>query len=276
MVVTKMTNSSITADMIIERNGKLWAVARNFVCQRFNTRISDWQVILKPQYNSLAKKIAPDVYHYSSTAESNLLGLLARRYLNSADRGDTYDEMPTKDLREYVGSRVTLKDAVRDLIYRENGANEMLYPVEVFCTHDEKGKPSVYGLGETANLLEGIHVSLSHKGQESVAIVAREPVGIDLEKVEEKADSFREIAFTERERELLAKLEQPEGTVRFWVAKEACAKKAGTGLGGNPKGFEVTAVDGDLLTVNGEQVQTMGLEDEYIVGWTMLPQELSV
>jgi phosphopantetheinyl transferase (holo-ACP synthase) len=269
MIVTKMTEYNITGNMVLKREGKIWAVARGFVCQRFNTETSDWRMILKPQRNLLVKNIAPGVYHYSSHAESNLLGLFTRRFFNSNDRADMDEGMPTKALQEYFGSRVSLKDAVRDFVRKETGADEMLYPVEVFCAHDERGKPSVYGIGRAAALLDGLHVSLSHKGHDSVAIVAREPVGIDIEKVEEKAESFSEIAFTERERELLAGLEQPQGTIRFWVAKEACAKKAGTGLEGNPKRFEVTAVDGDMLIVGDERVTTMSLGDDYIVGWTI-------
>jgi phosphopantetheinyl transferase len=269
MVVTKMSDNSITGDMVIKRDGVLWAIARGFVCQRFNTRISDWQLILKPQHNALAERIAPGVYHYSSTAESNLLGLLARCYLNSADREAMSEKMPTKALQEYVGSRASLKDAVREFVREETGTDEMLYPVEIYYTHDDEGKPSVYGLGEKAPLLESVHVSLAYKEQESVAIVAKKPVGIDLEKIEKKADDFEETAFTERERELLASLKQPENTIRFWVAKEACAKKVGTGLEDNPKRFEVTAVDDDVLIVGDERVQTMDLGDGYLVGWTI-------
>jgi hypothetical protein len=53
------------------------------------------------------------------------------------------------------------------------------------------------------------------------------------------------------------------------VAKEACAKKAGTGIKASPKRFEVRAVDGDMLSVGEEKVQTMLLGKEYIVGWTI-------
>jgi phosphopantetheinyl transferase len=276
MVITKMSNSSITGDMVLKREGKIWSVARGFVCQRFNTRISDWQLILKPQHNLLAETIASGVYHYSSTAESNLLGLISRGYLNSADRQTMSEEMSMKELREYFGGRASLKDAVREFVREETGADEMLYPIEIYYTQDDEGRPFVYGLGETAALLEGIHVSLAQKGQESVAIVAREPVGISIEKVEKKADGFEEATFTERERELLASLKQPEGAIRFWVAKEACARKAGISIEDDPKRFEVTAVDGDILTVDGsvltagdERIQIKDVGDGYIVGWTI-------
>jgi phosphopantetheinyl transferase len=94
-------------------------------------------------------------------------------------------------------------------------------------------------------------------------------VGIDLEKIEEKSEGFWEAAFTKRERELLATLPQPEGVIRFWVAKEACAKKAGTGFEGNPQRFEVSATDGDLLFVGDQKVLTMRVGEEHIAGWTV-------
>jgi 3-oxoacyl-(acyl-carrier-protein) synthase/malonyl CoA-acyl carrier protein transacylase/phosphopantetheinyl transferase (holo-ACP synthase) len=269
MVITKLTNNSVTADMVLKRDGKIWSVARDFVCQRFHNYMPVWYVILKPQYNLLADEIAPGVYHYTNINEDNVLGMLLKRYLNAVDRDVFEGEATLPQLRDCLGPKVVLKDAVRALVLKRSNADEMIYPVEISYEHDEKGRPFVYGKGETAALLEGICVSLSHKDKESVAIAAETPVGIDIEKVEEKADSFMEVAFTEKERELLAKLEQPEGLIRFWVAKEACAKKAGTGLEGNPKHFEVAAIDGDVLTVGDDRVQTMKRGDEYIVGWTL-------
>jgi phosphopantetheinyl transferase len=145
----------------------------------------------------------------------------------------------------------------------------MFYPIEIFCSHDEKGRPFVYGHGRAAGPVEGICVSLAHKGHKAVAIVAHEPVGIDLEKIEGKSDGFCDSAFTAGERKLLATLPQPEFSIRFWVAKEACAKKAGTGFEGNPKRFEVSAVDGDMLFVGDQKVRTTNVGEEYVAGWTI-------
>jgi acyl transferase domain-containing protein/phosphopantetheinyl transferase len=267
MVVTHLTSSSVTANMVLKRDGKVWSVAREFVCQRFENVIPIWNVILKPQCSSLAEELAPGVYYYLSTSQDNILGLLGKRYLNSVDReeSDRLGSMTRK--REYLISRLVLKDAVRDFARLDSG--EMLYPVEVFCGHDENGRPFVFGHDRAREILEGVQVSLSHKGNEAVALVGTEPGGIDLERIEEKSDGFLEVAFTERERELLATLPQPEGAIRFWVAKEASAKKCGTGLEGNPKRFEVTAVDGDVLFVGDQKVRTMRKGEENVVGWTI-------
>ncbi|MDR2106369.1 MAG: 4'-phosphopantetheinyl transferase superfamily protein [Coriobacteriales bacterium] len=269
MIVTSLTESSITADMMLKRDGKMWCVAREFVCQRFQNIIPVWNVILKPQCNILADEIAPGVYHYVNTGHDNILALLAKRYLNRSDREEVESLGSQERQREHLISRIALKDAVRVCTQKRAGSEEMLYPIEVSISHDERGKPSVYGQGRAEKLLEGIEISLSHKGRAAVAIAADGPVGIDMEKIEEKSEGFCELTFTEQERELLAKLPTPEGILRFWVAKEACAKKAGTGLEGNPKRFEISAVDGDVLFIGDQKVQTMLLGEENVVGWTL-------
>jgi phosphopantetheinyl transferase len=267
MVITRLTANSVIADMIVKRDEKMWCAAHEFVCQRFKNYLPVWNVILKPQYNLLAEEIAPGIYSYTNTSEDNVLGLLGKRYLNHTEI-DEVDKLKSKTRkRERVIGRIALGDAVRSFV--KGDREEMLYPIEIFYSHDEQGKPQVYGERDAKELLEGIHVSLAHKGATAVAIAADKPVGIDIETIEEKSESFADIAFTERERELLASLPQPEGTIRFWVAKEACAKKAGTGIKPGPKRFEVRAIDGDVLSVGDERVQTMLWGEEYIVGWTI-------
>ncbi|MDR2587093.1 MAG: 4'-phosphopantetheinyl transferase superfamily protein [Coriobacteriales bacterium] len=269
MVITRLTESSIVGDMILKRDGKIWAVARDFVCQRFENYLPVWGVIREPQCNKLAEEIAPGVYHYTNVSRNNVLDLLSKRYLNGPDRAEIENLGSSTRIRELLTSRIVLKDAVRDFVQQHHGGGEMIFPIEIFYAHDEKGKPLVNGYGRTVELIEDLEISLSHKGDEAVAIVAKEPVGIDLEKIEEKSEGFLKASFTERERALLAPLEQPEAILRFWVAKEAVAKKAGTGLEGNPKRFEVTAVDGDVLTVGDQKVQIVKIGEEHVVGWTI-------
>jgi acyl transferase domain-containing protein/phosphopantetheinyl transferase (holo-ACP synthase) len=266
LIITKLTDYSITADMVLTRNGKIWSVARDWVNQRFESSQQAWDVLIHPQNTTLANEIAPNVYYFSNKNQGNLLTLIGKRYLNYVDKAALADAS-NKQWREYLTSRIALKDAVRSFVRR--GSDGLLYPLEVFCVHDENGKPSVYGRPGVGDGIKDVQVSLAHKGDEAIAIAADHPVGVDLEKIEEKSEGFLEFTFTERERELLASLKQPEGITRFWVAKEACAKKAGTGLGGNPKNFEISAVDGDVLYVGKQGVQTVSLGEEYVAGWTI-------
>jgi phosphopantetheinyl transferase len=266
MVITKMTDYSITADMVLRRDGKVWSVAREWVNQRFESSPLLWDVMTKPQITTLASEIAPGVYRFTNRHQGNVLHLLEKRYLNHADNAALEGASPRRR-REYLTSRIALKEAVR--AFARRGPGEMLYPIEVFCSHDENGRPSVYGRAGIADDLKGLCVSLAHKGDDAVAVAADHPVGIDLEKIEGRSEGFLEVAVTARERELLESLPRPEGIARLWVAKEACAKKAGTGLRGDPKRFEVSAVEGDVLYVGTQAVQTLSVEKDYVMGWTI-------
>jgi phosphopantetheinyl transferase len=265
-LITKMTRNSLVGDSVLKRDGKIWALARGFVCQRFESDSRVWNVVLKPQFTTLADEIAPGVYHHANRSQANVLQPLTKRYLNHVDKAALEDTSPRRQ-REYLISRIALKDAVRAFTRRDSG--EMLYPVEVHCSQDKDGRPSVYGRSGVADELRDLYVSLASKDDDAVAIVARHPVGIDLEKIEEKPDGFLDLTFTKQEQELLEPLGRPEGIARFLAAKEACAKGVGIDLGGDPRRFEVSAVDGDVLHVGGQSVRTRLLGEEYVAGWTV-------
>lgn len=267
IVVTRLDDHAIAGDMILKREGRIWAVAQDFVCQRFENDIPVWMVMLKPQTHKLAREIAPAVYEYTTTGRNNVVALLEKRYLNVLDKKE-YAELKTVDRkREFLFSRIALKDAIRDFV-AQDGA-EMLYPVEIFCVHDENGKPLVYGEGDAAQQLEGLCVSIAHKGNRAVAMVGTSPVGVDLEKIEERTEGFIAGSFTAAERSVLGAEPSAELVTRCWVAKEACAKKTGRGLQGDPKRFEIQAIEGEVLILGKERVQTTLVGDEYVAGWTL-------
>jgi len=75
-----------------------------------------------------------------------------------------------------------------------------------------------------------------------------------------------------------------EWVTRFWCAKEAVGKAAGTGLGGLPRRFEIQEVDGErvlVVTTEGAHwVETtsldhlLGTTPSYVAAWT--PGELAL
>ncbi|MDR3072352.1 MAG: 4'-phosphopantetheinyl transferase superfamily protein, partial [Clostridiales Family XIII bacterium] len=267
LIITRLSDTAIVGNMVLKRDGKIWSVAKDFVCQRFVNDRPVWSVSLKPQYHKLAQEIAPRVYHYSGASiPVNIQAMMAKRYIDVEDGKRYFELKDGRQQREILYSRIALKDAVRTHIAK--GQDEMAYPVQIFLYHDENGKPFVRGYEELGERVDGLHVSLAHKGDESVAIVAEHPVGIDIEKIEEKDESFLSVAFTEQERALIDKSNKGE-ILRFWVAKEACGKKSGVGLKGDPKRYEVKAVEGDILYVGDEKVRTMKLGEDHIVGWTI-------
>ena len=258
MIVTKITDTAATTDTVITRDGAYWCVVKGLVLTRFASTPSLWQVILDPRKQILASEIAPGVFSYVNTLHDNMLGILTKRYLSKSER-DHYDSLASVQLkRENLISRIALKDAVRSRCAVDG---EMMYPIEFSCVHDDRGQPYLQEYGDA------LHISLSHKGNTAVAIVSDKPVGIDLEKIEEKSQAFVDACFTPAERELLAVWGRDDGIIRLWVAKEAYSKMVGEGLKANPKRFEITDFEGETLIIEGTEIRMSTVGDD-IVGWT--------
>ncbi|MDR2713319.1 MAG: 4'-phosphopantetheinyl transferase superfamily protein [Clostridiales bacterium] len=271
MIVRRLTESTAVADIILKRGGKMWCVMNHYVAQRFQNIPALWKVILNPRTNKLAEEIAPNIYFYAGDSPENVMALMAKRYLATPDR-EIYEKLKSPRLkREHIISRIALKDAVRIRIAGADG--EMLYPIEFYCACDENGRPFLKGYGRAAGKVEHLFVSLAHKETSAVAIVSESPVGIDLERIEAKTEDFLRSAFTEKEIELQKEMNDPDAAIRFWVAKEAYAKMRGEGLKGNPKRIEVSAVAGDILTIDNRRFKTMKLGADYIAGWTINPAD---
>ncbi|MDR2106367.1 MAG: hypothetical protein LBP24_03060 [Coriobacteriales bacterium] len=266
MLIKKTSDLSITADMVLKREEKIWGTARGFVCQRFESAPVIWHIILRPQSTLLADQVAPGVYHFANRSRGNALPLLEKRYMTYAESSALKDAS-TAQRREYLTGCIALKDAVRAFV--ASAPDDLLYPIEVFSTQEGPGSFSVHGREGKADALKGLHVSLAQKDEDAVAMVADHPIGVGLEKIEEKSEDFLASAFTERERELLASLEQPKGSALFGAAKQACAGKQGIELQDNPTSLEVSAIDGDVLYVGEQGVQTLLTEGGYVIGWTL-------
>jgi phosphopantetheinyl transferase len=267
-IILKRLNDSVAVmDAVLKRNGKIWAVARDYKVQRFLSTPYVWQVILDPQRNVLAQEISPGVYFYGSNLQNNVIELLAKRYLTTSEKG-IYEKLDnTNKKREYVISNIALKDAVRVKIAGQD--EPMPYPIEFSCIRDDSGRPVLQGQGGPDCPVSNLSVSLAHKATASVAYVSERPVGVDLERIEEKSEEFIGEVFTAGEIELLRGLEMRDAVTRFWVAKEAYSKMIGEGLRGRPKRFEVTSVEEDVLFVEGVRVRTQKIDNEYFVGWTI-------
>ncbi|MCZ1002918.1 hypothetical protein O1M63_40870 [Streptomyces mirabilis] len=141
------------------------------------------------------------------------------------------------------------------------------------------------GYGRT---LPELHVSIAHRGETAVAMARAEgPCGIDIEEVTDRPEGTLAVALTTAERELLASLVHRPGSPRTalvhpFLGRQGGRREArGTGLGGEPKRFEITSVDGDRLTVRtaGEEYRvrhcalttprpSAGPDKEYVVAWT--------
>jgi phosphopantetheine--protein transferase-like protein len=137
------------------------------------------------------------------------------------------------------------KDAVRSLWRESRG--ERLFTADVELTKDRFGRP-VARSRDPEQTEPFPNVSLSHTDGVVAGLAAFRPhVGIDLEHIQPREESFEKIAFDPTERELLNSFtpDRDEWITRFWCAKEAVAKALGRGLPEGPQSVLVRAADPD-------------------------------
>ncbi|SOE61062.1 Acyl transferase domain-containing protein [Streptomyces sp. OV198] len=283
--ITSVTDATLEADMQLVHRGRVWAEFSGWQDRRFDSNPRIREVDREPERYTLSRMQPggwtlvheewPDLATRELIMRNILAGKERERYAAHAPRGR----------RQWLLGRIAAKDAVRNVLW-DTGAGPV-YPAEVRVGNDPAGRPFVTGgYGRT---LPELHVSIAHRGETAVAMARREgPCGIDIEEVTDRPEGTLAVALTTAERELLTSLvHRPGGAperlwfTRFWAAKEAVAKARGTGLGGEPKQFEITSVDGDRLTVRtaGEDYRvrhcalttprpSAGPDKEYVVAWT--------
>ncbi len=219
---------------------------------------SEWITSWTPEYLDCTRM--PQWYHVSQeiplpglpdsclcfqlTAEhlSNVEPDWARRiFLSDAELPEFLAIEGKKKQREFLRHRIVAKDAGRVWDARRAGT---LYDHPCLWTvgHDPLGSPRFEPAGDPRLP----HLSLSHQGPVSIALVAPFPVGIDIEDESHDVSHIEDYFLTEHESSLLSTLVEsmPDEAwpLRFWCAKEAVGKMLGIGLEGRPKQFEVAEV----------------------------------
>lgn len=279
--ITEVTDLTLTADMQLVHEGRVWAEFTGWQDRRFDTDPNIRAVDRFPGRNTLSTaepggwtKVHerwPDL----ATRE-----LIMRNMLGGAERAG-YDALPPVRRRQWLLGRVAAKDAVRGLLWGE-GADD-IYPAEIAVRNDATGRPLAHGVHGRA--LGELTVSIAHCRETGVAIARRGACGIDIEEITDRPRSAAEMACDSGELALLDRLvaadpeNGPGWFTRFWTAKEAVAKARGTGLRGRPADYRVVAADAERLRVVTEgrayevsvrQVANPpGLpERQYIVAWT--------
>jgi phosphopantetheinyl transferase len=102
---------------------------------------------------------------------------------------------------------------------------------------DDKGKPRLFREGSDT----GLHLSITHRDGLALAALSDAPIGIDLETIEERPQSFLEEAFAVPElKHLLAAADPKTEVACLWAAKEAALKRAGVGLKADLRAHQVT------------------------------------
>ncbi|WP_297508468.1 4'-phosphopantetheinyl transferase superfamily protein [uncultured Caulobacter sp.] len=157
----------------------------------------------------------------SAEAES----LMARAALTPADYADFAG-------RADAASRLARRRLVKGLI----AGLADLHPDAVVIGRSTLGAPLVMSP-------DGWHVSLSARWPRLAVAVARQPVGVDLERVDQ--DPPPDDAFTPAERERIAG--QPRLALALWTAKEAHAKRTGRARLYEARDIATRAEGGDLF-----------------------------
>ncbi|UOO37486.1 4'-phosphopantetheinyl transferase superfamily protein [Oscillospiraceae bacterium CM] len=108
--------------------------------------------------------------------------------------------------------------------------------------YGETGKP-------VFEYLPNCHFNISHTKYAVAAVVASQPVGVDVERVRDIDRRVAETALTGNELSWLDKAGAENWRQRFfeiWTKKEAVLKRSGEGLAGGLKTTDVTCLNTDL------------------------------
>jgi acyl transferase domain-containing protein/phosphopantetheinyl transferase len=165
----------------------------------------------------------------------------ARFFLHEAEMPEFLALADKKRRQQFLASRVAAKDAIRLWWSRHQGTEDLLHPSLFLIAHDDLGQPYIVpGEGPAIG-----HISLAHTEAGAVALVADEPVGIDVESAAQDASALLPDFATAEEAELLAPLDDAgvSAATHLWCAKEAMAKGRGTGLQGRPKDFAAQDIE---------------------------------
>ena len=259
--LTELTEEFATANFILKRDNKVWAIIRGWQNRRLEIDNKLWDVSMAPLHNILSEEVAPGIFLFRNVYQRVVSwDFILKRYFNQTEKKHQRSLLPNKK-KEWMISRVAVKDAVRMLLLKTK--NDPYFPIEFEIKSDEVGKPFLEGA-----MVEGINISLAHKNLEAVAIARFDkPVGIDIEEIQARSAGFNEIVFTPSELSLIGPKENDEWVTRCWVAKEAFGKMLGKGLMGNPKAYVIEEIRGEELKIKDTWISTIKHKN-FIIGWT--------
>jgi len=291
-----VSDREITADIQYFSGGRLWALAEGSVHRRFDSHPQSRAAELAPGRHAVALR-QPEGWvvtfdYWPDPATQNSIAALtmgAGGYLE-------YDKQPVARRKRWLLGRLAVKDAVRFLMWDDDGAAE-IFPIEIRVSADSGGRARTDGWPGRG--IPSFEASLAHAGEAGVAI-ARPAVpaavpgapgmGIGIAEIADAAEPAPPAALSDQE---LATLEAASAAepgsgralwlTRFLAAREAAAQAEGTGPGGAPHLVTVTGATPAVITVaaSGRTYRVSHREirnpDElparrYAVAWTRGPE----
>jgi phosphopantetheinyl transferase (holo-ACP synthase) len=239
----RIRSRDIMFDMEVSAEGRVWASIEAWEKWRFECDDRLWQFLIKPGRSLLAEQKEGFSCFEPEQLSDSIAHDLSRRYLREEER-KVYQTLGNKQ-KDWICGRVAAKDAVRHFLW-SRGYPHTIYPAEIWIQNDANGKPCITEMPGSSLL----HVSISHKDHRGVALVSERAFpGIDIEKIEQRQDTFIRAAFTPAEWELLPAEDRAEWITRFWSAKEAFAKSTGLGFQGDPRKFVIERWEKDRIRI---------------------------
>jgi phosphopantetheine--protein transferase-like protein len=272
--ITLMNSEAINADLfLVDKHGALIFSVEGWNNRRFPMDKKFWSDTRMAHRRQACSEIANgkavlfvDEYERVITRD-----YIVGRYLNQPEKS-VYDKTPPRKKRSWLNGRVAAKDAVKQFLWSRELANKQektdIWPKELRIENLDSGRP-VVSAHINQIFSQELFVSIAHKDNLAVAMCSDSPVGIDIEKIAQRDDSFIDMAFVAEEIALINSAnDRNECIALLWAAKEAIAKQCGTGLQGRPKSFVINAADFQNLEANGVRLQWQRYQD-YIVCWTL-------
>jgi len=261
----------VISDLQLTHRGAVWCTIEGWSDYRFETDQRMWDVMLQSSVHLLAEPTDAGYFLYDDRKRRTpTRDWLSRRYLSQVERQAMRDAGPRR-ARSWLHGRIAAKDAVRHWLWQhhDHPRDNPIFPIEVHLDYDAGGAPLVHAPTDA-----DLRISLAHSGDVAVALVREgtDP-GIDVELIAPRDADFLDVAFTNRERALLPPNDPTgEHATRFWCAKEAVAKARRKGLGGNPKRYVITEVNGPRLRADTLWVQTQ-IIDDHMIAWTSVAEK---
>ena len=169
---------------------------------------------------------APDGVLESVLLELDGVTPAARATLTLRERARMQGMAPRR-LRSYLGARVALKQLRRRL------GPQLRFDCPVETLAADNVRPAC---GDAA-----VHVSAAHDDRFVVAVAANAPVGVDVERISDKAQRGARLFLDEKEAALGAA--EPGTATRLWTVKEAVAKAANLTLAEAWRRVRITRTD---------------------------------
>ncbi|MCU1496694.1 MAG: Modular polyketide synthase, partial [Acidimicrobiales bacterium] len=276
--LTSLTDQAVRADLELTVDGQVWCRIEGWEDRRFQSDDRLFLLLRKPQHLLLAEPQPGGwVLVREGWPDSASRDVVMRRFLGQAERTEYAGRNPNGQ-RTWLLGRIAAKDAVRRLLW-DRGAGP-IFPIEVHVANEASGRPRADGPTD-----DDVRISIAHTAGYGVAMAAvGVDVGIDIEVIAPRSDTFEALTLTDGERTLLGDARGTDRDValtRWWAAKEAASKAAGTGLQGRPRDWEIIEVDGSRVRIGDRWIATEtipspagdGETEQLVVAFTQLAPE---